>query len=127
MADFQSRQFKKLQSKWYGILKETGFQDIEDASGNLTDHQSVQDFAQRIGFRAGLVEEIQDYFSWACEMVWRGRFKSAQDRMIWRLHAEGKSSRKIQEKTGLDRRWISRKILKLRHELQLQSPKKEAA
>lgn len=88
-------EFKKLKAKWDRRLAESGFHDIENAHGYLTDHQTALDFSQRIGFKADLVGEIYDYYSWAGEMFWYGKFESPLDKKIWRLHAAGKPTRDI--------------------------------
>jgi hypothetical protein len=73
----------------------------------------------RIGFRADLFEGIREYYSWASEQVWHGRFKMPLDRRIWALHALGRSAREIGHATGFERSWVNRKIRAIREYLRM--------
>lgn len=122
MADdpYSTPKFKKLQAKWRQLLKESGFKDIEDDQGRLTDHRSPCDISRLIGFRAGVWEDVRAYYYWATDMARRGRFHSEQDRTIWILHSEGYSSRQIAGHVKL-RQWsICKKINKIRMDLRAQ-------
>jgi hypothetical protein len=113
MSVFDSHQFKKLKKKWDERLKADGFQDVETHQG-----REILDLHMRRDFRPGTFEAIRDYYSWASSMVWHGRFKRkskrarASDIDIWRLHAEGKSTREIgRELAGRMRRPLDQKYI----------------
>ncbi len=126
MSRVDPTQFKRLQAKWKKKLKESGFKDIENDHGDFTDHGSAHDLRQRkIGFRAGYMEAIRDYYMWAEDMANHGRFKSAVDRKIWKMHSDGSTSREIAAAVPYDNTWISRKIKKIRAYLRLQQRKED--
>ena len=114
---FDDPAFKRLKDQYYKLLKEAGFSDIEDTKGRLLDHQTAHDFSQRIGFRTEFFENIRDYYIWAYQVLHYKKFKSMTDKIIWEMHADGKSSRDISAFIGLDQRWISIKIKKIRKQL----------
>ena len=125
MTVFDDPKFLKLKAQFYAELKLTGFKDIENKQEQLTDHQGAYDFSQRIGFKTDLISLTVDYYRWAEHMVSSGHFKSEVDRAIWLLHAEGKSSRYIGSKVGLEQTWICRKILKIKNYLKAQASKRD--
>lgn len=120
MSGFKTPEFRRLRGQFYRKLKASGFRDIENEQGYLTDHQTQYDFEQRIQFRPGLFEENRDYFIWAEHMVNLALFESAQDRKIWILHAQGVSSHEIAGKVKCSQTWASRKIRTIRKYLIVQ-------
>lgn len=111
---FQTTEFKKLQRQWYKKLEKTGFQNIEDTQGRLTDHQSLYDLNQRVHFKDGIKEITEFYYSWAGQMVYHGKFKCRRDKMIWKYHADGLTGAEISKRMGLERTWINRIIQKVK-------------
>lgn len=121
MSVFDREDFKKLKRKYYKRLKDQlGFKDIENEKGDLIDHQNVFDFSQRINFKKDLFESTRNYYSWASEMIYHGNFQNDVDKMIWSLHADGKSSRKISAVVRLEFSWVCRKIKEIRAYLETQ-------
>lgn len=106
-----------MKREWYQHLKDIGFNDIEKGM-MLVDHKTIDDLAYRKDFHTqNQFEAKQSYYSWAEQMLHLGSFKSLRDQMIWEYHSDGLSRRKISERVGLDDRWCSRKILRIREYL----------
>lgn len=120
MSVFSSTKFKKLKTKWDQKLKKSGFEDIENSRGDLVDHRSTQDLWKRIHGSVDVFAALQTYYYWAGDMVSRGKFKSSLDKKIWKLHAEGYSSRRIALDVPLKQWAICKRIKKIRSYLQQQ-------
>lgn len=114
MSAFDERNLKQLQAKWYEKLKKKGFKDIETEYGLTPDRPPAHDFAKRMGYRQDLVDDIEGYYEWANKMLHEAAFKTQTDKDVWRLHAEGKTSREIEKVIPLEQTWICRKIKKIR-------------
>lgn len=101
-----------LKTKWYKKAhKKDVYEDIEDANGDLTDHQSILDLYQRKDFQTVEVYQAKiEYYSWAEQMLEKADFKSQKDKKIWKYHIKGFSRREISPKVGLEGSWISRKV-----------------
>lgn len=121
MRKLTPTEHKALKAKWKKKLERSGFYDIEDDQGRIIDHKTIQDLQKLCGFRIGFMEAIRDYFYWAGGMVSRGKFKSSADRKIWKLHAEGLSSREIELSVPFEQSTICKKIKKIRQYLRHQS------
>lgn len=120
MSVFESTKFKKLRAKWEQKLIKSGFRDIENARGDLIDHRSTQDTWRRINGSKEVLDAAQEYYYWAGGMVSRGKFQSTLDKKIWKLHAEGFSSRRIAEDVPLKQWAICKRIRRIRDYLILQ-------
>ena len=120
MSVFDTPEFRRLKDEFYRKLKASGFRDIENEQGYLTDHQTQFDFEQRLLFRPGLFEENRDYFIWAEHMMTFGSFQNHQDQTIWKLHALGVSSHEIAGEVNCSQTWASRKIRGIRKYLIIQ-------
>src|ERR1017187_8764867 len=130
MSFWKSHPFKKLNRKWRERLKKAGFRDLEDDSGKLTHEGTVvQDLSRRASFRADLVEETRQYFSWAEDMANHARFQSTLDKKIWALHAKGESLREIAEHlpVRLDHTTIGDRIHRIRDYLRLHAKQSRIA
>lgn len=116
MNPFSGDSFKKLKREWYekANAADSGFKDIEDENGDFNDHQSVADFSQRIHFKTDIKESTESYYSWACEMLYVGVFKTTTDQKIWEMHSQGKSAGKICKVIPLERSWIIRKTQRIK-------------
>lgn len=123
MSAFDSTKFKQLKSKWYKKLVKSGFRDIENSRGDLVDHRSTQDLWRRINGSTEVFDAVQSYFYWAGDMVSRGVFASMLDKKIWKLHAEGWSTRRIAHDVPLGQWAVSRRIRKIRVYLKEQHSK----
>lgn len=99
----EKKEVQDLRKKWYKILEEDGFEDIEqvvDRKGNvgcLLLGVSAGDLRRRL-----YKEETEDYYRFA-----RQHAHSLQPgtlrRVIWELHAEGLSAPKIRKR--IERIW----------------------
>lgn len=98
--------FKEICEKWYQEIKKRGFADIEEKinlpdpdlrNASMTDHEAVT-----------------TYFQIAQKYCYTGRFENVQEKLAWRLHAEGKSVPEIIERTKLSRNQLQRFIAKHR-------------
>lgn len=118
---FASNGFKKRQAEWYLKLKRQGFDDIEGLDGELIDQKSVaDDLRRRVHFKSDLFEINESYWSWAADALYHATFKSARDKRIWAMHAEGLSCADIAGKIRLERSWISRKLVKIARYIKVQ-------
>lgn len=90
--------FKKLKAQWDKKLKESGFEDIEQADGNLKIWHSTI-FKNK--FYKPRSEAKIEYYRLAGQLLWSYTFKSKNERDVWALHCEGFSRRQIQTKLKL--------------------------
>lgn len=92
---FDDEQTKKLTKLWYGKLKESGFDDIED-----TRHKDSPLFVWHSlkwqQCSPEKVEAIQTYYAQANDLLNTYEFENETHRKIWELHCEGASKRKIE-------------------------------
>lgn len=86
---YQTKSFLSLRQKWERVLENEGLPDIESHKGRV-----VLDLAERTGFRTGVREANEDYYSWALSCLDR-TFKTERHRAIWEAHARGKSAAAI--------------------------------
>ena len=115
----QTTEFLELRKKYYGKLKTAGFKDIEitdwsdGASGNLLMGFGHMDAVRR------WTPQAQRYYELARQKAndMRSRKYSKDDRVIWRLHAEGVSFRGIERKTGISRARVSRTVKRIAQEI----------
>lgn len=113
-AKFDSREFKALQSLWYSKLKESGFEDIEDAQKKgepLKRWDSTQ--FQRERARHSF-DSKQTYYDRAGTLLETYAFESELDRQIWAMHSEGEAIRKIAKALDLKIWFVHRTIARLR-------------
>lgn len=89
--DKSSKDFKKLQNKWYKKLAKTGFQDIEEdhhGSQKLKHYCSnyfwIQYKPERFNARA-------EYFVAAGHFLYSYKFESELEKRIWLRHSEGET------------------------------------
>ena len=130
------KSLKELQAVWDQKLKDSGFVDIEDGSGNLKEHRSPLIYLEEeetfpeeseddTGYfhsqpKTGRVEEgysslvwkqsVAEYYRLAGQFSHEYSFKSDRDRVVWQLHCEGKSSSEVASIMKLDPRTIKRLI-----------------
>lgn len=89
---YNSKDFKKLQAVWEKKLEQSGFEDIEQADGNLKTWHS-----EWYKYRSGLEVDMgrEEYYRHAGYFLYEYQFKNEMERRIWELHAEGLSIRNI--------------------------------
>lgn len=88
----KSKEFKKLQDKWYGKLEKSGFVDLEQADGNL---KSWSSGAYRDYEDPNLRESKEEYYRLAGQFLHSFKFESKRERTIWEFHSRGVSIRDI--------------------------------
>ncbi len=113
--------FKLLQSKWYGKIAKKGFKDIEGPSGMLNEYSGShyhEEFSQQVGSKtpnsSKVVKELQaEYYRLATAFLNTKRFKKIEpllQKMVWRLHVNGASTREIGTKLGVSTMSVQRRI-----------------
>jgi DNA-binding NarL/FixJ family response regulator len=125
---YQTKKFKRENAKWQRKLERVGFVDIERNHHHGTVLQDLAEF--NIHFRDRAIEATQAYYSWADEMVHRGKFKIPRDRAgkfkapgdkkVWRLHAQGLKNAEIAERLGMSRWSIENFVKAIRQYLENQ-------
>ncbi len=89
---FKSNKFKDLQKKWYKRLEKSGFTDIEQEDGNLKVWES-RAFQNR--YDPNKSEAHTEYYRLAGQFFYDYIFNNKRDSLIWKMHAEGATSREI--------------------------------
>lgn len=88
----------QLRAKWRLKLKESGFDDIEDAKGNLKNFDANRFFVR---YEPTTFESIERYYQLANIVLESARFSNILEKSVWRLHTEGLTYREIQEKLDI--------------------------
>jgi hypothetical protein len=113
----RSQLLRSLQKKWYQKLKNSGFKDIEDAQGNITDGSGMLNY-----LGTGEVDYNQlnvgknlkypysslawkrsqaEYYRLASQCLHDKAFRSKRHKKIWGLHANGMTYVEIGKRVGL--------------------------
>lgn len=95
MSFYKTEKFKRLESKWYKKLEQSGFVEIENKK-NDTDYLKVwhsQYFQCKYTPDAFLRK--QEYYHMTREFLHIHEFDSDKEKMIWEMHSQGLSLRKI--------------------------------
>ena len=85
---------KALQRKWYKILRDDGFVDIEE----FHDQPYLKRWHSNYFYYRHTPEqfaEIDEYYSCARRFLYRYEFASKLEREVWAMHAEGIGYREI--------------------------------
>lgn len=90
---YRNKPFKSLQKKWYRILKETGFDDLE-ASGEL-----YQPNLRTVGWQNQ--EQIRNFFLKLDDFLTNTTGISAVNRQVLEMWSAGKSQQEISNVTNL--------------------------
>ena len=93
MSQFNSRDFKKLQSKWYAKIKKHGFEDAETLNGKLK-------ISARQVLRKSVLatkQSKEDYTAMADDFLHSHSFKNELEKIIWEYHANGLGAPAIAE------------------------------
>jgi hypothetical protein len=110
-----ARDFKELQKHWYTKLRDEGFEDIEDDQGRPKewDFNFFRNRFDPIKYQATL-----QYYAWARFVLTTFKFRNELERMIWELHCEGLSERKIAIRIKKYKKsWIHVIIAGIAHEI----------
>lgn len=93
--DNSSKEFKALQAKWYSKLEKSGFEDIEKHEGFLkwSPRQTLNKSYNKD--RKPFLDAKETYFRLAGYFLYDYEFVKKNDRIIWKLHAEGVSYRQM--------------------------------
>ena len=116
---YQTEEFLKQRKEYYDKLKKEGFRDIEITdwstgdSGNLLMGFGHMDAVRRY------TPEDQRYYELARQKAQnlRSRKYTKDDRIVWRLHAQGTSFRAIERETGIPRSRVSRIVKRIAKEI----------
>lgn len=100
------KKLQALQKYWNSRLKASGFEDIEDDSGNLKTYAS----SIQHSVSADEYTERQDYFLHASSFV-DSPYLKGRDNFMWKLYCEGVENTQIANLTGLTESRVSQ-ILK---------------
>lgn len=90
---WKTDEFQRLNREWQEKLKEDGFVDHEDPS---REHLRTWHSAYfQVKYTALTFESKQLYFERAAQLLHTHRFKSKEQKEIWKLHSQGLSLREI--------------------------------
>lgn len=97
-SPFKTKEFKDLEKKWYDKLEKKGFHDIErtDAVGresNRLKNDVIAHVLQTYTPEKFAIKE--EYYRLAGQFLHEYKFKSENERTIWKMHSEGTSVRDI--------------------------------
>lgn len=88
-------EYEKLRAFWYKVLKDDGFEDIEQDEDNLKEWSTravrKNEYANTLDSWADKLE----YYDLATRFLNEYRFESELERAIWAYHTEGISYRSI--------------------------------
>lgn len=107
---YKTKEFKSLEKEWYRKLAKEGFDDAEDTSKDYRPLVAWHSF--RFSKTTVTQRDALDlYYHRAKELLSTYEFKCNIHRLIWELHSEGYSKRKIEKaisghKDSLKREWI---------------------
>lgn len=111
-----SDQFKRLQAHWYAKLRASGFDDIEDAKGDIRlAHQLVRTNDERhpFSYTVSVLDNTRRYYELA-EHLAESLTRRDPRRKVWILHAQGYSDRELERRTGVSRYLIGQQTRELR-------------
>lgn len=91
--------FSTLQKEWYKKLKETGFDDVEQANDRPFIKSGTVVRFEKMG--ADFIEIQFQYFDRIAHHISRAAFEDEQERQILTLYAEGFTQREIKERLGI--------------------------
>lgn len=104
-----SKEFKKLQDKWYKKLKKDGFDDIENSFEDLRtgSNNNIQQLQTVDSFEARAV-----YYRLASQFLYEHKFENLFDRQVWSAHCEGIAMRQIAKAMNTYKRKVNDSILR---------------
>lgn len=128
---------KQLIQQWYKKLEESGFQDIETASGFLTGtsyrgggqnasyhHLRTKGKSKFTAFTQATEScnknhDIQNYYYLAEQFANCYEFKSEIDKQLWTMYADGQTYREMGKTIGKSAYWVFQQIKRLKPEFSL--------
>lgn len=122
MAKFYKKnEFKELEREWYQKLAKEGFEDAEDASVEWRPMRAWHSFRFK-NITPIEIDALDAYYHKAKELLHSYEFESNMHRLIWELHTEGYSKRRIEKaisghKDNYKREWIAVIIAKIAKEI----------
>ncbi len=115
----KTKEFKQLESEWRNKLKDSGFEDIEDADGNIA--RGSWDYRTKKVINS--YKTKVDYYYMATQFLNDYNFETPLDKAVWAYHIEGIGVRDIAKllqdlkMTTLKRMSISYTIIRLRKQM----------
>lgn len=103
-----NKELKLLQKKWYKVLKQDGFTDIEKDEDTL--HTWTSTFF-KMRHNPILSTAKEEYFRLAGQFLHDYPFETKVDRLIWELHSQGLGVRQISKKLKEDRIRLSKSLV----------------
>lgn len=106
MKFYKTKEFKKLEKKWYKKLESNGFENIEDSVGRLKEWSSRfylnhnNQKGHKIKYEDILFKSTikTEYYRRAEQFLHSHTFNDKLEKEIWRMHSEGISCRAIAKK-----------------------------
>lgn len=114
MDQFKTPKFKKLQSKWYGKLKDKGFEDIEQDETRLKKWSET--FFKKGNLNQSnisVVEAKYNYYSMCRQFLGEYKFKNKSERKMFEMHSEGLGVRVIAVELKTYRRKVHETVQRL--------------
>lgn len=91
----RSREFKALQKAWYGKLRDSGFEDIEDTDSQEEYLKNWHSQYFIVRHSPQDLDATAEYYRMADAFLHRYTFDKPMDKKIWAMHAAGASLRTI--------------------------------
>ena len=107
MSRLKPQSFPALKAHWYRKLQESGFEDAEDAQGNLKEREPFTLSRGAQGDKT-FCDSKETYFRLAGVFLYAHTFETKLERKIWQLHAEGLPVRRIAEICNRSNRKVTR-------------------
>lgn len=103
------KSYEALRAAWYAKLSNAGFKDIEK------DERRLKKPAKEINtiYASKIIPSTLEYYSMAGKFFYDFKFKSALDKKIWKMHAEGLSIREIEARIPKKRNAIHQIVKRL--------------
>lgn len=114
---YETKQFEKLQKKWYAKIKTKGFEDIEHDEDHLKQYSI--NFTKNVeSWRSPAVVDAKvAYYSMARKFYSEYPFKDKYDRSVFGYHVEGLGVRRIAKKIRSYRDKVHRTLQRLVKEM----------
>jgi hypothetical protein len=88
--------YKQVENHWYTVLKNEGFQDIEDSKTGMLKEWDFNFFRNQFNLIDYSTTVL--YYEKAKQLLLFHPFKDDTHKTIWELHCDGLSERKIAQK-----------------------------
>lgn len=117
---YKTKKFKALFAKWNKKLEKSGHEEIENLNLPVP---TLKSFHSTVFRKKALVKDLdqeRDTFLIATHMLNTYSFKNADEKRVWELYCEGKSTYETEEimgKKGFKRSKIANMIKRLKKEI----------